>query len=149
MTKTFFTDNATLMSPRTAKYVEAMIREGDNFDYDEWVKRVREEEARAKQVEAARTCRDVVAAEVNNPINTSGSRKASQPSLAPTPIGKPGLNPRSIRWPHRQAKSQTPKARLKQWLKKAPLRRYHHHICKGGPLFRTTLIASSPPTSAA
>jgi hypothetical protein len=38
------------MSPRTAKYIEAMVREGDNFDYDKWLKRVREEEAQAKQV---------------------------------------------------------------------------------------------------
>ena len=41
------------MSPRTVKYVEAMIREGDNFDYDKWLKRVREEEAQAQQLPAA------------------------------------------------------------------------------------------------
>ena len=39
-----------MMSPRTANYVEAMIREGDNFDYRRWLRRVREEEAEAKQV---------------------------------------------------------------------------------------------------
>jgi hypothetical protein len=37
------------MSPRTAKYIEALVREGDSFDYDKWLKRVREEEAQAKQ----------------------------------------------------------------------------------------------------
>ena len=31
-----------LLSSRTAKYVEAMIREGDNFDYVSWLKKVRE-----------------------------------------------------------------------------------------------------------
>ena len=29
-----------LLSSRTAKYVEAMIREGDNFDYVSWLKKV-------------------------------------------------------------------------------------------------------------
>jgi hypothetical protein len=43
------------MSPRTAKYVEAMIREGDNFDYHQWLERVREEEAEAKQAQARAT----------------------------------------------------------------------------------------------
>jgi hypothetical protein len=41
------------MSARTAKYVEALIREGDSFDYDEWLKRVREQEAEANQRSAA------------------------------------------------------------------------------------------------
>ena len=44
---------APLLSPRTADYVSALIREGDNFDYYEWLQRVREEEAEAKQVPAA------------------------------------------------------------------------------------------------
>jgi hypothetical protein len=47
------------MSPRTAKYVEAMVRE--DFDYDEWLREIREEEAQAKQVPIAITRRDVVA----------------------------------------------------------------------------------------
>lgn len=38
-----------LMSARTTSYVEALIREGDNFDYDGWLKRVRQEEADANQ----------------------------------------------------------------------------------------------------
>jgi hypothetical protein len=118
MTKIVAADNANLMSPRTVKYVEAMIREGDNFNYYEWLKRVREEEAQTKQTEAARTRRDVVADEVGNAVNTCVGRNANQPSLAPPPIGKPGLNLRSIRWRHRQPKSQPPKARLRRWLEK-------------------------------
>jgi hypothetical protein len=43
MTKTSCADSA-LMSPRTVKYVEAMIREGENFDYCEWLKRTRDYE---------------------------------------------------------------------------------------------------------
>ena len=42
-----------MLSPRTAKYVEARVREGDNFDYRTWLRRVREEEAQAKQVPVA------------------------------------------------------------------------------------------------
>ena len=42
-----------MLTGRTAKYVEAMIREGDNFDYYRWLQRVREEEARVKSVAAS------------------------------------------------------------------------------------------------
>ena len=37
-----------LLSPRTADYVAALIREGDDFDYCEWLQRVRGEEASTK-----------------------------------------------------------------------------------------------------
>jgi hypothetical protein len=36
MTETLFTYNPTLMSPRTKKYFEAMIREGNSFNYRRW-----------------------------------------------------------------------------------------------------------------
>jgi hypothetical protein len=39
-----------MLTGRTAKYVEAMIREGDNFDYFKWLRQVREEEALLKSV---------------------------------------------------------------------------------------------------
>jgi hypothetical protein len=61
MTKTFFADRAALLSPRTAEYVEAMIREGDSFDYSKWLKRVRQEAAQAKQDQTAIISRDIVA----------------------------------------------------------------------------------------
>ena len=38
-----------LPSERTTKYVEAMAREGDKFNYEKWLHKVREEEAKAKQ----------------------------------------------------------------------------------------------------
>ena len=74
-----------MFSPRTAKYVAALIREGDNFDYDQWLKMIREEEAQAKQILTAITPRDVVAARADHPINTSDSRDA-RPSLSPVLI---------------------------------------------------------------
>jgi hypothetical protein len=39
-----------MLTGRTAKYVEAMIREGKDFDYDRWLRQVREEEAQLKSV---------------------------------------------------------------------------------------------------
>jgi hypothetical protein len=106
-----------LLSPRTIKYVEAMIREGDAFIYFDWLQRVREEEAEAKQAPAANAPRDVVAPRIDNPINTPGSRNV-KPSLGPALISKPALNPRALRRPHRQAESQTRKTRLRRWLEK-------------------------------
>jgi len=103
------------MSARTAKYIEALTREGDNFDYDQWLKMIREEEAQAKQILTAATPRDVVAARADHPINTSDSRDA-RPSLSPVLISKLARNPRALRRPHRQAKSKTTKARLRRWL---------------------------------
>jgi hypothetical protein len=46
---------------RTAKYTEAIIREGDNFDYKEWLRRTREEEARANRLAAKSSSGEVVA----------------------------------------------------------------------------------------
>src|SRR5947209_10384577 len=50
-----------MLTGRTAKYVEAMIREGDNFDYSRWLQRVREEEARVKSVAASTSVQPIVA----------------------------------------------------------------------------------------
>jgi hypothetical protein len=108
---------ATLMSPRTAKYVEAMIREADSFDYNKWLKRVREEEAQAKQAPTAITRRDVVAVQVDDPINTSGTRYA-RPRFGSVLNSKSALNLRALRRPHQEAQSKAPKARLRRWLEK-------------------------------
>jgi hypothetical protein len=70
MTKTFFTYNPALMTPRTAKYVETMIREGDGFDYDEWLKRVRQEESEAQQTEAKWTPGELGRAAISKPMRT-------------------------------------------------------------------------------
>jgi hypothetical protein len=37
------------LTPRTANYVAALIREGDKFDYGTWLQQVREEEDQAKR----------------------------------------------------------------------------------------------------
>ena len=70
----------TWMSQRTAKYVEAIIREGDNFDYYKWLKRVRDEEVQAKQVSTASASGEPGAADIKSPISTSKFINASSPS---------------------------------------------------------------------
>jgi len=59
-----------MLSPRTAKYVDARIREGDNFDYWRWLRRVREEEAQAKQVSAAFSSGEFITLEIGDSTNT-------------------------------------------------------------------------------
>lgn len=115
MTRAFFPGCAALMSPRTAKYVEAFTQEGDNFNFAEWLERVRDEEA--KRVPPTITLRDVAAVRADNPINASNSWDA-RPCLGPAVIGKLALNLRAFRRQHRQAKSKTPKARLRRWFEK-------------------------------
>src|SRR6266404_6897885 len=55
-----------MLTGRTAKYVEAMIREGDDFDYYRWLRRVREEEAQLKSV-AVSTSVQPIAPEPDHP----------------------------------------------------------------------------------
>jgi hypothetical protein len=118
MSKTFFTYNAALMSPRTAKYVEAMIREGDSFDYDEWLKKVREEDAQAKQSEVTGLSGELAPAEIDKPMSSPGDQHARpNPSVGPLTT-KAIWVPRVLRRPHCQAKSRTPKVRLRRWLEK-------------------------------
>ena len=59
---------APMLSPRTADYVSALIREGDNFDYAGWLQQVRAEEARAKRVSANEYLREDCS-ERNSPSN--------------------------------------------------------------------------------
>ena len=47
-----------LMSPRTVRYVQAMVQEGDNFDYCTWLRGPREEQDQAKQFLAASAARN-------------------------------------------------------------------------------------------
>jgi len=119
MTKTSFADKAALMSPRTAKYVEAMIREGDSFDYNRWLKRVREEEAKAKWTDVGGTSGELVAVKIGKPMMLSTSDDQHAWPNPPLPlIPKTILAPRVLRQPYRQAKSQMTNARLRRWLER-------------------------------
>jgi hypothetical protein len=54
------------MSPKTLAYVEAMIREGDNFDYDDWLKRTRAEFIDAERVSQAAVSPQAMPEQVRN-----------------------------------------------------------------------------------
>jgi hypothetical protein len=115
MTKTLFTYNPTLMSPRTKKYFEAMILEGNSFNYSRWLEQVREEEAGAKS--AATVISGEGAAEKTRPVSApDGQDHQPKPSLPL--ITKTTRVPRALCLPCRQANNQTPKARLRRWLEK-------------------------------
>ncbi len=103
------------MSPRTVKYVSAMIREGDNFDYNRWLKEVREEEAQVKQA-ATGTPGGLAPAQIAVPIKTF-DHHYPRPNIA-LPLTAKTTLARALRRSHRQALSQTPKARLRRWLGK-------------------------------
>jgi hypothetical protein len=120
MTKTSFADSGALMSPRTTKYVEALIREGDNFDYQKWLKRVRDEEVQAKQLSAASGSGQVGApGQIENPVRKSANRDALPRSVRalPSPIPVPTVLSRSTR----KMSDNEPKAPLRRWLEKVQL----------------------------
>ena len=82
---------SSMLSPRTAKYVEALVLEGDDFDYFKWLRRVREEEAQAKQIPVVVSSSESPAFEIGDLTNTpdgldapGNSEPAIQAKLAPT-----------------------------------------------------------------
>ena len=105
------------MSPRTVKYVEAMIREGDNFDYDRWLKRVREEEAQAHHLSAASASGQNTSVQRGNQNRTSDDRNA-WPRAASALIAKAIPVPRAISRSTHELRDNTPKARLRRRLEK-------------------------------
>jgi hypothetical protein len=63
-----------MLSPRTAKYVEALVLEGGDFDYFKWLRRVREEEAQAKQFPATCFLGELPPSEIGDLTNTPDLR---------------------------------------------------------------------------
>ena len=107
-----------MFSPRTAKYVAALIREGDNFDYHKWLKRVREEEAPAQHVPTAFSSGELVAAGMGIPINTSHPYPSITPRQALLPKTAP--LPRALCQLRHEASRETPKARTQAAARKDP-----------------------------
>ena len=101
------------LSPRTAKYVAALMREGDNFEYNKWLQGVREEEAEATQALTAITCPEVGA--VGNQIGASGYRNAS-PNFALATSYAPIC--KALRQTHRALKGKAPELRIRPRLEK-------------------------------
>jgi hypothetical protein len=111
MTKTSFADSGALMSPRTVKYVEALIREGDNFGYQKWLQQVRDEEAEAKQAFIASG--EHPAVEIATPSSTSNFRNPV-PNAGRAVVLKVVPVSRPIWRLHREGTSKG----SKRWLKK-------------------------------
>jgi hypothetical protein len=87
------------LSPRTAKYVEAMIRGGDDFDYNNWLRKVQAEEAQANRVLLSSGSGQTSSVEIGSAIRASHSRQSARyvtrPSMArttpmPRAVARPG-----------------------------------------------------------
>jgi hypothetical protein len=72
----------SLLSPRTADYVAALIREGDSFDYCKWLQKTREREAQAART-FARSVPGETAATQCNSIQGKGWRGTPPPAAQP------------------------------------------------------------------
>jgi hypothetical protein len=105
----------SLLSPRTANYVAALVRQGDNFDYYKWLQKVREEEAEAKQVPVSFPSDASVAAEIRNSTSKSDYR-GTWPNSALVTRAAP--IPRAIWRPSHEPVRKTAKARLARRLDK-------------------------------
>ena len=104
-----------LLSPRTARYVDAMIHEGGDFDYRRWLQRVREEEAEAKQIPVVLSSSESPAFEIGDLTNTpdgldasGNSEPAIQAKLAPIP--------RTVYRSDHKAQRESPQDRLRRRL---------------------------------
>ena len=82
-----------MLSDRTAKYFEALIREGPNFNYLEWFRRVQGEEAQVKHRPEALPQDKPLAPEMSNPTIASESQNAGL-NLAPAVMNKTAPSPK-------------------------------------------------------
>ena len=98
-----------LMSPRTASYIDALIREGDKFDYSKWLQRVREGEAQAKQGPTTFISEGLVAAEMGDQTTTSDG-------IWPKAKLMTRVIPRALRQTHYAPKDKAPQIGIRQRL---------------------------------
>jgi hypothetical protein len=102
-----------LLSPRTADYVSALIREGDKFDYCRWLQQVRAKEAEANLGLAGCPPFKLVATEMTHQVG-----KADCPGRWQNTISREARIPRA-RWQlRRAAKTREPELRSQQRLEK-------------------------------
>jgi hypothetical protein len=101
------------MSPRTANYIAALIRDGDKFDYSEWLQTVREEEAQAKQGPTTFISEGLVAAEI-------GDQTSTLDGIWPNPKLMTRAVPilRTLRQAHRAPKRKAPEISIRRRLEK-------------------------------
>jgi hypothetical protein len=104
-----------MLSPRTAKYVEALVLEGDDFDYFKWLRRVREEEAQAKQFPATCFLGELPPSEIGDLTNTPDLRDVRAISV-PVLHAKSPPTPRAVHRSDRKAQRESPQGRLRRRL---------------------------------
>jgi hypothetical protein len=104
--------NLSLMSSMTQSYVEAMIREGDSFDYDKWYERALKEVAEASSVVAASATGDTHVADCRPPTTLPATSKP------PTNNRKAGFaqDQRTMRHSRQEANADASSSSLKQQL---------------------------------
>jgi hypothetical protein len=93
---------------RTKKYAEAIIREGDNFDYKKWLRQVKEEEAQEKRVAAASNSSEPTSPTLADVVPAA---EIPSPSINPSsPLGNNGQTPQDatpqIRLPNDKARKK-------------------------------------------
>jgi hypothetical protein len=115
MTKTFFAGAAALMSPRTFKYVEAMLREGDDFDYNRWLKGDHDEPVQANKFSAASASHRAGPGQLENRLSTFDSSHGSARAAPASMVAFLPL-PKSTTKSALKLRERTPKARLLRWL---------------------------------
>jgi hypothetical protein len=105
-----------LLPARTAKYIEALNREGDRFVYCEWLQRVRGEEAtQAEHVSPLTTSGEPTTSEIDNLIGTP-DRRAALMLPGPRVATRPAAVRRPLRLINHEAIADTPNARLRRRL---------------------------------
>ena len=100
-----------LLSPRTASYVAALIREGDTFDYSKWLQEVRRKEREGKQVRAVHASDAPVCRELGYPSNKP-ERRDVWSTVGPMPITRSAAIPIAISRTRHGTQEETPEARL-------------------------------------
>jgi hypothetical protein len=106
-----------MMSDMTAKYIEARLREGPNFDYLKWFRSVQVEKAQAKIVAAPVSSGEPLTSEIGNPTNTSNRQDKRQTSV-PAIMKKAVPNPRTLRQSDHEPRNESSRRRIKRRLEK-------------------------------
>ncbi len=103
-----------LLPARTVKYIEALNREGDKFDYLMWLQRIREEEAtQPEHVPSPITSSEPTPPEIQNLIDTT-DRRAAFMLPGRGVVTRPATVRRPLRCINHKSIADTPEARLRR-----------------------------------
>jgi hypothetical protein len=101
-----------LLPARTVKYIDALNREGDSFDYRKWLQRVREEEAtQAEHVSPLISSGEPTPPAIDNPTDTPDRRAALMLARSRV-LTRPATVPSPLRRINHEVIADTPEARL-------------------------------------